>query len=222
MKNATNITVILDRSGSMYNDRAKTVEGFNAFLQEQKDIEGEATITLVQFAEEFTTSYKDVNLSEAKFIKQKTNMTLENFVEYNANGQSTSLRDTVGSVIANLGYDLSKLTENERPDKVIIVIITDGEDNSSRRYSLSKLKEMIEHQQKVYNWTFLYLGADMSGVNEARSMGIDINTVASYKGTQNIKTAYRGASLYAESLRSRSSLGSLAKAVNLQDLLDKE
>lgn len=222
MKNATNITVILDRSGSMYNDRAKTVEGFNAFLQEQKDIEGEATITLVQFAEEFSTSYKDVNLNEAKFIKQKTNLTLENFVEYNANGQSTSLRDTVGSVIDNLGYDLSRLVENERPDKVIIVIITDGEDNSSRRYSLSKLKEMIEHQQKVYNWTFLYLGADMNGVNEARSMGININTVASYEGTQNIKTAYRGASLYAQSLRSRSSLGSLAKAVNLQDLLDKE
>jgi hypothetical protein len=201
MKDQTKIIVLLDKSASMMYDGDKTMEGFNGFLQEQRETEGDATISLYQFADELEVTYLNMP------VKSKQALALSRWVYvdgketqagylYNPSGRSTSLRDAIGSVIETTGVELSVLPEGERPNKVIIVIITDGHDNSSVEFSLSKIKEMITHQQQVYNWKFLYLGADVSSTVEAKSYGININTIASYEGTRNIGNAFKGAATY--------------------------
>lgn len=221
MKDLTKIVVLLDKSGSMTASSEKTVAGFNSFLNEQKQLEGKATISLYQFAHELEESYIDENIQTAKRLinVQQFGRATEYpcFVTYDSDGYCTPLRDSIGKVINDTGLELSLLPESERPNKVIFVIITDGNDNSSRTFSNRKIKEMITHQQSVYNWTFLYLGADLNSVEEATNMGININTVASYNGTENIRSAFKGISTYA----SLSRTGALAVDINLSDLLFK-
>lgn len=225
MKNQTKIVVLLDKSGSMSYNAAKTVEGFNEFIASQEVEPGDATISLYQFANRIETTYLNVPIKSKQVKKLKLSVptyTSDDYIartsmyfSYIPNGTSTALRDAVGTIVNNTGLELSELPEYERPNKVIVVIITDGHDNSSVEFSLSKIKEMITHQQQMYNWTFLFLGANISSTEEAKSYGISINTVASYEGTENIGNAFRGASAYTSLSRSYKAVDiSLHDAVN--------
>jgi Mg-chelatase subunit ChlD len=171
MKDATHIAVLLDRSGSMGSVKDETISGFNYFLKEQKAAGDNATFTLVQFDSEST----DV-VHEARQIREVPDLNQDT---YQPRG-STPLLDALGQTIINTGKTLAGIPEPNRPDKVVFVVITDGEENASHRFTKTRVKEMIDHQTGKYNWKFIYLGANQDAFAEAGSVGIAMATAANY------------------------------------------
>lgn len=114
--------------------------------------------------------------------------------EYTPYG-STAMNDGIGTAIDRIGKWLSEMPEEERPSKNLIVIMTDGEENSSKEYSLSKVQEMIKHQTEKYNWTFVYMGMDITNKKAADDLGITSRSFVSknsdslYKNYHNISTS---------------------------------
>lgn len=162
MKNKTDITIILDRSGSMESVKSDTIGGFNSFLNSQQQNETEASLSLVQFDDQYETLYID------KDIKQADKLTSNTFQPRG----STALFDAIGQTINSVGQRLAELAESERPDKVLLVIMTDGFENASREFSAEKISEMIKHQRNVYSWEFMFIGANQDAVLSANQIGI--------------------------------------------------
>ncbi len=182
-QNLTEMVFILDNSGSMGPLTDDTIGGFNSMIESQKAEEGEAYVTTVLFNHVHDVIHNHVD------IREITPMTRETYKTYGC----TALLDAVGLTIDNIGERLAATPEEERPSKVIFVIITDGEENSSTRYTKAKVKEMIEHQQDKYSWTFVFLGANMDAVSEAANLGINTDFsktyTASAKGTSTVYTS---------------------------------
>jgi hypothetical protein len=134
------------------------------------------------------------------------------------------LLDAVGKTINSIGNRLSATPEDERPDKVIFVITTDGMENASREFVKSTVKEMIKHQQDKYSWTFMFLGANMDAVGEAASLGINTDFARTYTasdwGTQSVYSSVSNAMAYVRSVDYTNDVNSTSyKAV--MDSLDK-
>ena len=182
-KNLTEMVFILDRSGSMRNLTSDTIGGFNSMIENQKNEDGEAYVTTVLFDDDYEILHNHVNIQDIKPITSK---------EYYARGM-TALLDAIGKTINAIGNRLSITPEEERPDKVIFVITTDGLENTSREFNKKTIKEMIEHQQDKYSWTFMFLGANMDAVSEAASLGINTDFAKTYTanniGTQSVYTS---------------------------------
>lgn len=185
---AASIAVILDKSGSMDDIREKTIEGFNTFLREQKDVPGTARLTLVQFNTSYEVNYVDRPLSEAPPLTVET---------YKPSGY-TALLDAVGRGIDELGQKLAGMADADRPERVIFVIITDGMENSSREYAKpGRVAGMVKHQQEKYGWQFLYLGAGEGALEQAQAIAVPKANAALYNagvGGQNVNRVYAMAS----------------------------
>ena len=175
MKDATHIAVLLDRSGSMGAVRDETITGFNFFLKGQKAAGDNATFTLVQFDSEST----DV-VHEAREVREVPDLNLDTFQPRGA----TPLLDALGQTILSTGKALAAIPETNRPDKVVFVVITDGQENASHSFSKSRIKEMIDHQTGKYNWQFIYLGANQDSFDEAGAVGIPMATTADYASSR--------------------------------------
>lgn len=179
-KNLTEMVFILDRSGSMSYLVDETIGGFNSMIESQKNEDGEAYVTTVLFDNYYELLHDHVNIADIEPITRK---------EYYARG-CTALLDAIGKTINNIGARLNDTPEEERPEKVIFVITTDGYENASREFTKAKIKEMIEHQQSKYSWVFMFLGANMDAVDEASSLGISASHshtyTASAEGTSSV------------------------------------
>lgn len=173
-KNKTKIVMILDKSGSMHSCKDDTEGGVNSYIEKQKKLDGEVDFTLVEFNSQYNTVYKNVPIDE---VKPYT---------FHPSG-TTALLDAVGSTIDSVGNELASLPEDERPGVVIVMIITDGEENTSREYKLARIKEMIIHQQEVYKWEFSFLGANQDAFAAGNSMGINHADIGNYNVS---KTSY--------------------------------
>lgn len=159
-KNLTDITLVVDRSGSMHQIREDAEGGINSFIAEQGKQPGEALLTLVQFDTEFEFVHRGMPLPQVpKF-------------ELVPRG-STALLDAVGTAIRGSGERLASMNEPDRPGLVIFVIVTDGMENSSHQFTRAQIKEMIQHQQQTYAWQFIFLGANQDAFAEAGQIGID-------------------------------------------------
>lgn len=169
-ENLTELVFILDRSGSMSGLETDTIGGFNSMLEKQKKESGEAFVTTVLFDDKYEL------LHDRKDIKGINAITDE---EYYVRG-STALLDAMGITINNIGKALSDTNEEERPAKVLFVIITDGMENSSREFSYEKIKEMVEHQKSKYAWDFIFLGANIDAIMTAGSFGISADMAANF------------------------------------------
>lgn len=191
MKDATHIAVLLDRSGSMGSVKDETISGFNYFLKEQKAAGDNATFTLVQFDSEST----DV-IHEARQIREVPDLNQDTYLPRG----STPLLDALGQTIITTGKTLANIPETNRPDKVVFVVITDGEENASHQFTKTRVKEMIDHQTGKYNWKFIYLGANQDAFAEAGSVGIAMATAANYS-PMHTKTAFIGTSANVASYR---------------------
>lgn len=162
MQDATFIAMVLDRSGSMGVRIADTIAGFNTFLREQKALNKPARLTLAQFNTTYEIIHDNLPLLEAPELTRAT------FVP----GGGTALYDAVGRTIDSVGARLAAMPTAQRPDKVVCVIITDGEENSSVMFSQARIREMIQHQTTHYAWQFVYLGADINSEQAAVDIGI--------------------------------------------------
>lgn len=169
-ENLTEMVFVLDRSGSMSGLAADTIGGFNELIEKQKKIEGRAYVTTVLFDHEYEVLHDHVALEEVAPLTDK---------EYFARG-STALLDAVGRTIDSVGARLAAAPEEERPAHVVFVITTDGRENSSREYTAQRVRGMIEHQQQKYSWQFVFLGANMDAVSEARKLGISAKYAADF------------------------------------------
>ena len=176
-KNLTEIVFILDRSGSMAGLEDDTIGGFNAMIEKQKREPGEALINTVLFD----------NVSEVVHDRDdihKIQPMTRN--EYYVRG-CTALLDAVGGAIHHIGNIHKYAREEDRPERTLFVITTDGMENASRKYSYERLKAMIERQKEKYGWEFLFLGANIDAAREAARFGINADHTANYhadsKGT---------------------------------------
>lgn len=172
-ENSTEMVFVLDRSGSMSGLAADTIGGFNELIEKQKKIDGDAYVTTVLFDHEYEVLHDHVALGEVAPLTDK---------EYFARG-STALLDAVGRTIDSVGARLAAAPEEERPEHVVFVITTDGRENSSREYTAKQVREMVEHQQQKYSWQFVFLGANMDAVSEARNLGISAKYAANFTPT---------------------------------------
>ena len=192
-KDFTDITVVLDRSGSMGSVRDDTIGGFNTFIGEQKKIEGKCNLTLVQFDTEYEFVHKGQNITKVASLDHST------FVPRGM----TALLDAVGRAIVETGQRLAEMNEDDRPNKVIFVIQTDGAENASKEYNRAKVMEMIKLQQDKYNWEFIFLGANQDAISTGASMGIKGGKSLSYAsntvGTENV---YRSVNKIVSNIRS--------------------
>lgn len=178
--NITEMVFILDRSGSMQPLTDDTIGGFNSMIEAQKNEEGQAFVTTVLFDNEYELLHDHIDINEVNPITSN---------DYYARGR-TSLLDAIGNTINSIGVRLNNTAEDEKPSKIIVVITTDGFENSSREFTKAQVKEMIEHQQSKYSWIFMFLGANMDATNEADSLGINRNFAKTYTaskvGTQSV------------------------------------
>lgn len=186
------IVVVLDRSGSMQSIRNDMIGGFNAFIEEQRKLPGDCNVTLTQFDDQYEVVY------QGKPLKDVPSLEL-------APRGGTALLDAVGRTISQVGTRLESTPEDQRPERVLFVILTDGHENASRELSKAKIKEMVEHQRSKYSWEFVYIGANQDSFGEAQSIGIGIaqNFVADSKGvgvmSNNLSAgtrSYRGGGSY--------------------------
>jgi uncharacterized protein YegL len=170
-ENLTEIAAILDRSGSMHNLTNDTVGGFNSFLKEQQEAPGEALLTTALFNNTYALLHDRADIKNIKAITNK---------DYIAQG-STALLDALGKAISQIGAKLHNTPEHERPGKVIFFIITDGEENASVEYTHDMIKEMVERQKNVYNWEFIFMGANIDSFSVGEKLGIAANRRFDYE-----------------------------------------
>jgi len=149
----------------------ETINGFNCFLEKQKAAGDNATLTLVQFDTEST----DV-VHESKPILKVSDLNHDTFQPRGG----TPLLDALGQTIDATGRALAAIPEGNRPNKVVFVVITDGQENSSRYQTKASVKEKIDHQAGKYSWQFVYLGANQDAFDEAGSVGIAAANAANY------------------------------------------
>ena len=163
MKNGySDITVVLDRSGSMACLVDEVIGAFNTFVDEQQQVAGQASFSLVQFDDRYEVYLDAVDLAKVGRLDRTT---------YVPRGM-TALYDAVGLAIVATGTRLAALDEAERPDKVVFLIQTDGEENASHEYDAATLQAMIRHQQDKYAWEFVFLGANIDAGSVAEEIGI--------------------------------------------------
>ena len=206
------VCFVIDSSGSMSGSEKDVVGGFRKTIEEQKAVkDGECIVSLYEFASDVKQVYLGKKLDEVK--------DLDYFV-----GGMTKLYDGIGTAIDDVGKWLADMPEEERPSKNLIVIITDGGENSSTEYRLKDIKDRIKEQTNKYSWDFIYLGNDLSDAKDANDIGIKYRGFTTKKKFYNNYdvintgiTAYRCAASIAEaSLALDSSISKSMTALNAE------
>ena len=178
------VVLVVDRSGSMHGKEADTVGGINTALDELRKTKSETDTVLISiklFDHEEQLLIRSVDLDNVSSFKR------EDFVPRG----STSLRDAMGHTLTH--FMEKKLRDPMAYDSCVIYVATDGLENTSMHFSVSRLKDLIKNAEKSYNIQFLYLGANQDAILEAGRLGIEANRAMNYSETHgNVEAAYRG------------------------------
>jgi hypothetical protein len=158
----TEVLFILDKSGSMNSIKSDAIGGYNAFIDEQKKLEDDTKFSLFLFDSNYQKIYESVSLSEIKSLDESTYIP----------SSMTALYDAIGITIEESVTKYNKLSDNEKPDRVLCVILTDGENNKSTKYTREAIFEMIDERRKN-DWEFIFLAAGQDAMKVASSMNID-------------------------------------------------
>jgi len=170
-KGLTEVVFILDRSGSMSGLEADTIGGFNSMIEKQKKEEGEAFISTVLFDDRTEVLYDRVDVRKIEPMNDR---------QYYVRG-CTALLDAIGGAIHHIGNVHKYAREEDRPEKTLFIITTDGMENASRQYTYSKVKKMVEKQKEKYGWEFLFLGANIDAIEVAGRFGISADRAVNYE-----------------------------------------
>lgn len=174
-KNLCEIVILLDRSASMQAIASDTIEGFNRFIEEQCQVPGEAVVTLYQFATLCRNTFVERAILAVGPLDYQT---------YDPNGWSTALHDAVCATIDEVGVRLQGKNEEDRPEKVLFAIITDGLENNSMQYKRKDSFDRIRHQEEKYGWKIVYLGQHADVWREAAGIGVESANTASFAKTR--------------------------------------
>ena len=166
----TELIFILDRSGSMHGLEQDTIGGFNGLIEKQKTESGEAIVSLLLFDDQQDLIIDKQSLENIKPLTDR---------EYYVRG-CTALLDAIGGTVTRISRLQNETDESDRPDKTMVVIITDGLENASREFSYDKVKSLIEKKKKD-NWEFMFLGANIDAIGEAGRFGIDEDYAVEYR-----------------------------------------
>ena len=169
-KKLTEIVFILDRSGSMAGLEDDTIGGFNAMIEKQKQKQGDAYVSTILFDNDCEVVHDRVDIQKVSLMTRK---------EYFVRG-CTALLDAVGKAIHHIGNVHKYAREEDRPEKTLFIITTDGMENASREYTYDRVRSMIEHEKEKYGWEFLFLGANIDATREAARFGISEDRAANY------------------------------------------
>ncbi len=169
-KNLTEIVFILDRSGSMAGLEDDTIGGFNAMVEKQKAEPGEAFLSAVLFSNDSEVIYDRTDIRKVEPMTDR---------QYRVGG-CTALLDAIGGAVHHIANVHKYAREEDRPGKTVFVITTDGMENASRRYSYQAVQKMVAHEQEKYGWEFLFLGANMDAISEARRFGFRSDRAVRY------------------------------------------
>lgn len=209
MKN-TEIIFVIDASGSMANLVSDTIGGFNGFISNQKALEGKATLTTVLFNSSWRILHDGVDIHEVNPMTTS---------EYSVGGM-TAMLDAIGEVI-NRVQDRHDELGAEKPEEVLFVITTDGEENCSKKFTKSQIEKMIKHQTNGHGWKFMFLGANMDAVKEAENIGISKNYSANYSYTsKGVDDVFTTMSCVTSSLRGYDADCVISGTVKLDDDFD--
>lgn len=169
-KDLSELIFVLDKSGSMAGLESDTIGGYNSTLKKQWELPGECRVTTILFDTKIQFLRENDDLKTTPMMTER---------EYQANG-GTALLDAVGTAIDVVGHRIKYASESLRPEHVVVVIITDGRENSSCRYSLEQVRYMIEHQRRKFNWDFVFLGANIDAIAEAAKFGVDSSRASNF------------------------------------------
>ena len=192
MKETMEIVFILDRSGSMAGLEQDTIGGFNGLIEKQKQEASSARVSLILFDDRTEVILDRVPIEDIGSLSEE---------EYYVRG-STALWDAVGRSVLHIARVHQKMKAENRPEKTLFIITTDGMENSSVEYSLDQVKQLIERQKERDHWEFLFLGANIDAVQTAGSMGIGPS---------------RAVNFHADKPGMRKNFGILAKAMKLYE-----
>lgn len=174
----TELVFILDKSGSMGGLETDTIGGFNSMLAKQRAVKGECLITTVLFDHHDQLLHDRIEIKAVSPISEK---------EYQVGG-NTALLDAIGKTIQKIKTAQKHTAPDYQAEKVMFVIITDGEENASREFSSDRIKAQIEQQKQDDGWEFVFLGANIDAIETARRFGIGADRAADYlhdsEGTQ--------------------------------------
>ena len=170
-KGLTEIVFILDRSGSMSGLEADTIGGFNSMIEKQRKEEGEAYISTVFFDDTCEVLYDRVPVGRVEPMNDN---------KYYVRG-CTALLDAIGGAVHHIANVHKYAREEDRPEKTLFIITTDGMENSSHIYTYDKVKTLVEKQKKKYGWEFLFLGANMDAIEVAGRFGIGADRALNYE-----------------------------------------
>jgi uncharacterized protein YegL len=166
--NATEIVVVLDRSGSMASVKSDMEGGFNTFIEAQKKLPGECNVSLFQFDTEHDVVYTGLPLANVPPLVLTPR-------------GGTALYDAVALAVKTTGERFAGMPEISRPGRVIVMVITDGHENASLKHTAQQVSAMVKHQHEKYSWQFAYLGVDENVFAHAQDIGISV--AAKYRGT---------------------------------------
>ncbi|MGD9901570.1 MAG: hypothetical protein AB7S44_03430 [Spirochaetales bacterium] len=191
-QNLTELIFILDKSGSMGGLEKDTIGGFNSLIEKQKSVAGDANITTVLFDNSYSVIHKRVPIKQLQPLTEN-----EYFV-----GGSTALLDAMGITIEDISDEIADLVEDEKPEKVVVVTVTDGEENSSRAFNLSQIRKIVKEKTKKDKWEFLFLGANINAIHCASNLGIGAKMASNYSAsTEGVKSNYASISKALQSYR---------------------
>ena len=206
-KGLTEVVFILDRSGSMRGLEADTIGGFNSMIEKQQKEEGEALISTVLFDDQTEVLYDRVPIGKVEPMNDN---------QYYVCG-CTALLDAIGGAIHHIGNVHKYARDEDRPEKTLFIITTDGMENASRKYDYNKIKKMIERQKKKYHWEFIFLGANIDAVEVAGRFGIDRSRAVRYEcDSEGTQLNYSVMSKMVSSVRA------CATAEAVEDMFDEE
>jgi uncharacterized protein YegL len=188
----TEIAFILDRSGSMQRHTEAAIAGFNEFLRDQQQVEGQARLTLVLFDDRLEIPIDNIPVSEVVDLDTRT---------YTTRG-STALLDAIGQTVDAFKHRIKALPENDRPDQVIFAIFTDGQENASRRFTWKDIAGKIRRRQEKQGWEFLFLGANQDAIATAAQMNIHAHNAATASySTEGVKGSAKAFSRKVQAMR---------------------